>query len=66
MKIAMVGLGKMGANMAQRLVEHGHDVVAFDLNAGAREATAASRSSTCNPAATRYGTGCAPVRRPKA
>jgi 6-phosphogluconate dehydrogenase len=41
MKIAMVGLGKMGANMAQRLVEHGHEVVTFDLNAGAREATSA-------------------------
>jgi 6-phosphogluconate dehydrogenase len=41
MKIAMVGLGKMGANMAQRLVEHGHEVVAFDLDAGAREATSA-------------------------
>jgi 6-phosphogluconate dehydrogenase len=41
MKIAMVGLGKMGANMAQRLVEHGHEVVAFDLDAGARDATAA-------------------------
>jgi len=41
MKIAMVGLGKMGANMTQRLIEHGHEVVAFDLNAGAREATAA-------------------------
>ena len=41
MKIAMVGLGKMGANMAQRLVEHGHEVVAFDLNEGARQGAAA-------------------------
>ena len=41
MKIAMVGLGKMGANMAQRLIEHGHEVVAFDLNEGARESAAA-------------------------
>ena len=32
MKIAMVGLGKMGANMTQRLIEHGHEVVAFDLS----------------------------------
>jgi 6-phosphogluconate dehydrogenase len=40
MKIAMVGLGKMGANMSQRLIEHGHEVVAFDLNAEARQATA--------------------------
>jgi 6-phosphogluconate dehydrogenase len=36
MKIAMVGLGKMGANMAQRLIEHGHEVVAFDLSEDAR------------------------------
>ncbi|MGO9029478.1 MAG: phosphogluconate dehydrogenase (NAD(+)-dependent, decarboxylating) [Acidimicrobiales bacterium] len=41
MKIAMIGLGKMGANMTQRLVEHGHQVVAFDLSAPARDAAAA-------------------------
>lgn len=40
MNIGMVGLGKMGANMVTRLLRGGHDVVAFDLNAGAvREAT---------------------------
>jgi len=33
MKIAMVGLGKMGANMTTRLIGHGHEVVAFDLSA---------------------------------
>ncbi len=26
----MIGLGRMGANMARRLVEHGHEVVAYD------------------------------------
>ena len=36
MKIAMIGLGKMGANMTQRLIEHGHEVVAFDLSDQAR------------------------------
>ena len=30
MKIAMIGLGKMGANMAERLRRRGHDVVGFD------------------------------------
>ncbi len=29
MKIGLVGLGKMGGNMAQRLVNSGHEVVAF-------------------------------------
>ncbi len=30
MKLGMVGLGKMGANMAERLRQHGHEVVGFD------------------------------------
>ncbi|WP_434047978.1 MULTISPECIES: phosphogluconate dehydrogenase (NAD(+)-dependent, decarboxylating) [Sorangium] len=32
MKLAMIGLGRMGANMARRLMRGGHEVVAFDLN----------------------------------
>lgn len=35
MDIGMIGLGKMGANMADRLVRGGHRVVGFDLNAKA-------------------------------
>ena len=30
MKIGMVGLGRMGANMTQRIIQHGHQVVAWD------------------------------------
>jgi 6-phosphogluconate dehydrogenase len=40
MKIGMVGLGKMGANMTERLLKAGHQVVAFDLSAEARQAVA--------------------------
>jgi 6-phosphogluconate dehydrogenase len=40
MKIAMVGLGKMGANMTERLLDGGHQVVAFDLSPEARQAAA--------------------------
>jgi 6-phosphogluconate dehydrogenase len=32
MKLAMIGLGKMGANMTERLINGGHRVVGFDLN----------------------------------
>ena len=32
MQIAMIGLGKMGANMTVRLLNDGHKVVAYDLN----------------------------------
>ena len=35
MKLAMIGLGKMGANMAQRLMNGGHQVVAYDLSEAA-------------------------------
>ncbi len=35
MKLAMLGLGKMGANMVRRLVRDGHEVVAYDVSAGA-------------------------------
>jgi 6-phosphogluconate dehydrogenase len=30
MQIAMIGLGRMGANIARRLMEHDHEVVVFD------------------------------------
>ena len=40
MRIGMVGLGRMGANMTKRLIEHGHEVVAFDRNADAVAASA--------------------------
>ena len=32
MELGMIGLGKMGANMAERLVNGGHRVVGFDLS----------------------------------
>ena len=32
MKIGLVGLGKMGLNLAQNMLDHGHEVVGFDLN----------------------------------
>ncbi len=37
MQIAMIGLGRMGANMAQRLHLGGHDVVGFDPMEAARK-----------------------------
>ena len=36
MQIAMIGLGRMGANMVQRLIQGGHDVVGFDPAPAAR------------------------------
>ncbi|MFS8063916.1 MAG: NAD(P)-binding domain-containing protein, partial [Luteimonas sp.] len=37
MQLGMIGLGKMGANMAQRLVRGDHDVVGFDPKPEARK-----------------------------
>ncbi|NTV53328.1 MAG: NAD(P)-binding domain-containing protein, partial [Candidatus Firestonebacteria bacterium] len=33
MKIGMVGLGKMGANMVRRLLAGGHETVVYDRSA---------------------------------
>jgi 6-phosphogluconate dehydrogenase len=33
MRLAMIGLGRMGGNMSERLIKGGHDVVAFDRTA---------------------------------
>ncbi|HVH63405.1 MAG TPA: NAD(P)-binding domain-containing protein, partial [Candidatus Dormibacteraeota bacterium] len=38
MEMGMVGLGRMGGNMALRLIQRGHRVVAFDLSADAVKA----------------------------
>ncbi len=37
MELGMIGLGKMGANMAERLVRDGHRVVGYDLNSASVE-----------------------------
>ncbi|SMG57492.1 phosphogluconate dehydrogenase (NAD(+)-dependent, decarboxylating) [Paenibacillus aquistagni] len=37
MKVGLIGLGKMGLNLGQNLLEHQHEVIAFDLNAEAVE-----------------------------
>ena len=37
MQIGMIGLGRMGGNMARRLMRGGHDVVAYDPNPAAVE-----------------------------
>jgi 6-phosphogluconate dehydrogenase len=35
MQLGIVGLGRMGANMARRLMREGHEIVAYDVNAEA-------------------------------
>ena len=37
MELGMIGLGRMGANMTERLIRGGHRVVGFDPNAEARQ-----------------------------
>jgi 6-phosphogluconate dehydrogenase len=40
MELGIVGLGRMGANMARRLMRDGHRIVAYDVNADAVSALA--------------------------
>ena len=46
MQLAMIGLGRMGANMALRLAAHGHECVVFDRSAKAVEDLAKHESIT--------------------
>jgi 6-phosphogluconate dehydrogenase len=46
MELAMIGLGKMGANMAQRLLRGGHRVVGYDPAEAARAALEAKGAHT--------------------
>jgi 6-phosphogluconate dehydrogenase len=41
MQLGLIGLGRMGANMARRLISGGHDVVAWDRSAAALQAVTA-------------------------
>ncbi|RZM29775.1 MAG: 6-phosphogluconate dehydrogenase (decarboxylating), partial [Sphingomonas sp.] len=41
MKIGLIGLGRMGGNIARRLMKNGHEVVAFDRDAEAVKKLAA-------------------------
>src|SRR5487761_903415 len=45
MRIGMVGLGRMGANMVRRLIKGGHECVAYDRS---REAVAADGAIAAN------------------
>ena len=40
MKLAMIGLGKMGANMARRLIGGGHEVVGYNLETAVTQSLA--------------------------
>ena len=40
MQLAMIGLGRMGANMVRRLLRGGHECVVFDMSPKAVKAMA--------------------------
>ena len=42
MQLGMIGLGRMGANMVRRLMQHGHECVVFDASAEAVAAVTAA------------------------
>ena len=48
MRIGMVGLGRMGANMVRRLIKGGHECVAYDRSAEAVRALAADGAVGAN------------------
>ncbi|HUH60016.1 MAG TPA: decarboxylating 6-phosphogluconate dehydrogenase [Candidimonas sp.] len=47
MRIGMVGLGRMGNNMVQRLLHHGHQCAVYDVQAAAVESLAGLGARPC-------------------
>jgi 6-phosphogluconate dehydrogenase len=45
MQLAIVGLGRMGGNIARRLIQHGHEVVVYDANPKAIDALAKEKAT---------------------
>lgn len=48
MQIGMIGLGRMGANMAQRLMNAGHECFAYDVNQSNVDQMSASGAQGCS------------------
>ncbi len=48
MQIGMIGLGRMGANMVQRLMKDGHECVVFDMNTSAIQNLASQGANGTN------------------
>lgn len=48
MKIGLIGLGRMGGNIARRLMQAGHEIVAYDRNADAVQALAKDGAEAAN------------------
>lgn len=69
MELGFIGLGNMGFPMARRLIQRGHDVVAFDTNGTALErlvAAGASAASSSKEVADRVETVMASLPTPAA
>src|SRR6202021_3791020 len=48
MQLGMIGLGRMGANLSRRLMNDGHHVVVYDVNAEAVKSLAADGATGTN------------------
>ena len=60
MRLGMVGLGKMGANMTKRLIEHGHELFVTDLRRRCYQSCGSrGRNRGSKPRRTRRKTRCA-------
>ena len=60
MELGMIGLGKMGANMAERLVRAGHRVIGFDQDEAAVAALVATGAEGASSLADLAGSLSAP------
>ena len=62
MKLGMIGLGKMGANMTERLLGDGHEVVVYDLDPELTQRVGAAKGATPTRALEEVAAGLEPPR----
>ena len=56
MRLAMIGLGRMGANISRRLMKDGHEIVAFDRDEAAIAALTADGATGADSYVGSWGT----------
>ena len=65
MQLGLIGLGKMGGNMRDRLRAAGHEVVGYDRNPRSRDVESlAALAAALDRAPGRVGDGARPASRP--
>ena len=66
MQLGLIGLGRMGGNMRERIRAAGHEVVGFDHNPDISDVSSLAELVRSSPRPAWSGPWCRPARSPRA